>query len=72
MSVSTNLFTSDATGVTRPATADEILDAALTIIARRVRKGASLSGPWTSHGSEDRSGPHFDALSKASGLTPPR
>jgi len=45
MSDSTNLFTSDAGGVTRPATADEILDAARTILARRVRKGASLSNP---------------------------
>ena len=45
MSDSTNLFTSDAEGVTRPATADEILNAALTILARRVRKGASLSNP---------------------------
>ena len=40
-----NFFTSDATGVTRPATSEEILDAALTILARRVRKGASLSNP---------------------------
>jgi DNA repair protein RadC len=38
-----NFFTSDAEGVTRPATADEILDAARTILARRVRKGAPLS-----------------------------
>jgi DNA repair protein RadC len=45
MSDSTNLFTSDAEGVTRPATADEILDAARTILARRVRKGAPLSNP---------------------------
>jgi len=27
---------------------------------------------WTSPGMEDRSEPHFEALSKASGLTPPR
>ena len=45
MSDSTNLFTSDAEGVTRRATADEILDAARTILARRVRKGAPLSNP---------------------------
>ena len=45
MSDSTNLFTSDAEGVTRPATADEILDAARTILARRVRKGSALSSP---------------------------
>ncbi len=40
-----NLFTSDAEGVTRPATTDEILHAARTILARRVRKGASISNP---------------------------
>lgn len=27
---------------------------------------------WTSPGKEDSSEPHFEALSKASGLTPPR
>ena len=46
MSNDTNsLFTSDAEGVTRPATSDEILHAARTILARRVRKGASISNP---------------------------
>ena len=40
-----NLFTSDAEGVTGPATADEILHVARTILARRVRKGASISNP---------------------------
>jgi hypothetical protein len=37
--MSNELFTSDATGVTRPATADEILDAARAILARRIRRG---------------------------------
>ncbi len=40
-----NLFTSDATGAARPATADEILDAARTILASRCRRGASISNP---------------------------
>ena len=40
--VRTHLFTSDADGVTRPATADEILDAARTMLARRVRRGRAL------------------------------
>jgi DNA repair protein RadC len=43
--MSSHLFTSDATGVTRPATADEILDAARTILARRIRRGAAISSP---------------------------
>ena len=43
--MSNNLFTSDADGVTRPATADEILDAARTMLARRVRRGRALSNP---------------------------
>jgi len=43
--MSTNLFTTDATGATRPATADEILDAARTILAHRVRRGTALSNP---------------------------
>lgn len=45
--MSNELFTSDATGVTRPATADEILEAARAILARRVRRGAALSNPRT-------------------------
>jgi DNA repair protein RadC len=43
--MSNHLFTSDADGVTRPATADEILDAARAMLARRVRKGNALSNP---------------------------
>jgi DNA repair protein RadC len=43
--VSNPLFTSDAEGFPRPATADEILDAARAILARRVRKGAALANP---------------------------
>jgi len=43
--MSNNLFTTDATGATRPATADEILDAARTILAHRVRRGAPISNP---------------------------
>lgn len=43
--MSNELFTSDATGVTRPATAEEILEAARAILARRVRRGAALSNP---------------------------
>ena len=43
--MSNPLFTSDAAGVTRPATADEILDAARALLARRVRKGASIANP---------------------------
>ena len=45
--MSNELFTSDAMGVTRPATADEILEAARAILARRVRRGAALSNPRT-------------------------
>jgi DNA repair protein RadC len=40
-----NFFTSDATGLNRPATAGEILDAARIILARRVRKGSARSSP---------------------------
>jgi len=43
--MSNPLFTSDATGATRPATADEILAAARSILARRVRRGAAISNP---------------------------
>ena len=43
--MSNNLFTSDATGATRPATTDEILDAARAILAHRVRRGAAISNP---------------------------
>ena len=43
--MSNPLFTSDAEGVTRPATADEILDAARTILARRIRRGRALGSP---------------------------
>ena len=43
--MSNNLFTSDATGASRPATADEILDAARAILAHRVRRGAAISNP---------------------------
>ena len=43
--MSNNLFTSDATGTTRPATANEILDAARAILAHRVRRGAPISNP---------------------------
>ena len=43
--MSNNLFTSDVDGATRPATAEEILDAARTILARRIRRGASIANP---------------------------
>ena len=43
--MSNNLYTSDADGVTRPATEVEILDAARTLLARRVRRGRALSNP---------------------------
>ena len=43
--MSNELFTSDATGVTRPATADEILAAARAILARRIRRGRALTSP---------------------------
>jgi len=43
--LSNTLFTTDATGATRPATADEILDAARAILAHRVRRGAAISNP---------------------------
>jgi len=45
--MSNELFTSDANGVTRPATADEIIEAACAILSRRVRRGAALSNPRT-------------------------
>jgi len=43
--MSNQLFTTDASGATHPATADEILEAARTILARRVRRGAAISNP---------------------------
>ncbi len=43
--MSNNLFTSDADGVTRPATEAEILDAARAMLARRVRRGRALGNP---------------------------
>jgi DNA repair protein RadC len=43
--MSNQLFTSDATGLPRPATPDEILDAARTLLSRRVRRGRALSSP---------------------------
>ena len=43
--MSNNLYTSDADGVTRPATEAEILDAARAMLARRVRRGRALSNP---------------------------
>jgi DNA repair protein RadC len=43
--MSNDLFTTDATGATRSATADEILDAARAILAHRVRRGAAISNP---------------------------
>jgi len=43
--MSNNLCTTDATGATRLATADEILDAARAILAHRVRRGAAISNP---------------------------
>lgn len=45
MSDDTRFLINDATGVTRPATANEILDAARAILARRIRRGAALSNP---------------------------
>jgi DNA repair protein RadC len=41
--MSTDLYIYDADGVTRTASADEILDAARSILARRVRRGRALS-----------------------------
>lgn len=41
----THFFTTDATGLARPATADEILDAARVILSRRIRRGASIANP---------------------------
>jgi DNA repair protein RadC len=43
--MSNQLFTSDAEGVTRPATPEEILDAARSILARRFRRGRALGSP---------------------------
>lgn len=43
--MSNDLFITDATGVTRTATAEEILDAARAILARRIRRGTSISSP---------------------------
>jgi DNA repair protein RadC len=43
--MSNNLFTSDADGVTRPATADEVLVAARLILSRRTRRGSSIASP---------------------------
>ncbi len=43
--MSNNLFTSDADGVTRPATEAEILDTARAMLARRVRRGRALGNP---------------------------
>lgn len=42
-----NFFTTDASGATRPATTDEILEAARAILARQVRRGTALSNPRT-------------------------
>jgi len=43
--MSNHLFTSDATGVTTPATDTQILDAARSILARHVRRGRALGNP---------------------------
>jgi DNA repair protein RadC len=43
--MSNPLFTSNAEGVTRPATPDEILHAARAILARRIRRGRALGNP---------------------------
>jgi DNA repair protein RadC len=43
--MSNHLFTSDATGVTTPATETEILDAARSILSRRIRRGRALTNP---------------------------
>jgi DNA repair protein RadC len=43
--MSTDLYIYDADGVTRTASAEEILDAARSILARRVRRGRALSNP---------------------------
>jgi DNA repair protein RadC len=40
--MSNQLFTSDATGATRPATDDAILEAARTILAHSIRRGAAI------------------------------
>ena len=39
------LLTRDPAGLTRPARAEEILDAARAILARRIRRGTPLSSP---------------------------
>ena len=44
---SNHLFIQNAEGASRPATQDEILDAARTILSRRIRRGAALSNPRT-------------------------
>jgi DNA repair protein RadC len=43
--MSADLYVFDADGVTRTASAEEILDAARSILARRVRRGRALSNP---------------------------
>ena len=43
--MSTELYILDASGLTRIASADEILAAARAILARRVRRGRALSNP---------------------------
>jgi DNA repair protein RadC len=43
--MSTDLYIYDADGLTRTATQGEILDAARSILARRVRRGRALSNP---------------------------
>jgi DNA repair protein RadC len=43
--MSADLYIYDADGVTRTASAEEILDAARSILARRVRRGRALSNP---------------------------
>ncbi len=43
--MSNDLYIYDADGLTRTATQDEILDAARSILARRIRRGRALSSP---------------------------
>jgi DNA repair protein RadC len=45
MSQGYSLFTVDAAGETQPASAEEILEAARRVVARRVRRGAVLTSP---------------------------
>jgi DNA repair protein RadC len=45
--MSNHLFTSDADGVTAPATETQVLDAARSILSRRVRRGRTLTNPRT-------------------------